>query len=46
MAREVIEKFPVIPDALNIDPNSNNIVQLRQQMAKDILEGSGNITNI
>ncbi|XP_048062454.1 uncharacterized protein LOC125277911 [Megalobrama amblycephala] len=40
MAREVIEKFPVIPDAFNIDPNSNNIVQLRQQMAKDILEGS------
>ncbi|RXN37671.1 hypothetical protein ROHU_001836 [Labeo rohita] len=46
MAKEVIDKFPAIPDVFNIDPNPESIKLLRQEIAKDILRGSGNITSI
>ncbi|XP_077095137.1 uncharacterized protein LOC143746846 [Siphateles boraxobius] len=40
MAREVIEKFPAIPDQFIIDPSPINIVHLRKEMAKEILHSS------
>ncbi|XP_077104636.1 uncharacterized protein LOC143757410 [Siphateles boraxobius] len=40
MAREVIEKFPAIPDPFIIDPSPINIVHPRKEMAKEILHSS------
>ncbi|KAG5263088.1 hypothetical protein AALO_G00282420 [Alosa alosa] len=40
MARQTIESFPAIPEEFHIDPDRDNIAQLRRQMADEMILAS------